>query len=286
MFGRLDLVRGLRRLHWFRSRDPVEDELRGWSWERPPVRPRGYLGLGVSEVAYRYCPTRRDLWLRRVKGVVGEARGPVLKGRLVHEVFHMAARDSRRMLALGVSGWEAYERLAARAWRRVREACSEDWCIRLYKHLVLTWTSEAARAEAIMGGEGVMSLPWLTEFRIDGSMLGLSNQLRVDALGEASVIVEIKYGRQGDFHKVGLAGYALAFEASLEVPVDYGVLIYVDKVEARTPRVRVEPVYISPALRREFLISRDEAIDIISGPEPQLPPSCPTYCPYREVCRP
>ncbi len=285
MFGRIDVLRGLRRLHWFRDRDPVEDELRGWGWDRPPVRPRAYLGLGVSEAAYRYCPTMRDLWLRRNRGVQGSARGPVLRGRLLHEVFHAASRDVRRMLILGKSGWEAYEELSRRAWRRARSiGCGEEWCIRLYKHLVLSWCAEASRAEAVMGGEGVSWLPWLTEYRVDGSPLGLSSQLRVDALGEAGVVVELKYGRPGDRHRLGLAGYALALEASLEAPIDYGILVYVDRLENHTPRIRMEPIYISGDLRRSFLIARDEAIDAVLGPEPPRPPSCPEHCPFREVC--
>ena len=285
MFGRIDVLRGLRRLHWLRERDPVEEELRGWEWDRPPVRPRAYLGLGVSEVAYRYCPTMRDLWLRKRRGVQGIARGPVLRGAMLHEVFHAAASDARRMLVLGRSGWEAYEALASRARRRVDGlGCGEDWCVRLYKHLVLGWCAEAARAEALMGGEGISWLPWLTEYRVDGSPLGLSRQLRVDGLGEARVVVELKYGRPGDRHRIGLAGYALALEASLETPVDYGLLVYVDRFDRPTPRVRMDPVYISGDLRREFLVARDEAIDVVLGPEPPRPSSCPEHCPFREVC--
>ena len=33
------ILKQLRRLHWFASRDPVEDELRGWNWDKPPLRP-------------------------------------------------------------------------------------------------------------------------------------------------------------------------------------------------------------------------------------------------------
>lgn len=286
MVGWAEVLRGLRRLHWLRESDPVEGELRGWSWDRPPVRPRAYLGLGVSEVAYRYCPTRRDLWLRRKAGLRGEARGPVRVGAVVHEVFHAASSDVRRLLARGLSGWEVYERLAAGARRRLASrGVGEGWAVGLYKHLVLWWAAESAKAEALLGGEGVSWLPWLTEYRVDGSALGLSSSLRVDALGEAGLVVEVKYGRGNGFHGVGLAGYALALEACLEVPVDYGLVVYVEGVEARVPRIRLEPVYISASLRREFLEARDEAIDVLlSGAEPPAPPRCSEHCPLRGVC--
>jgi len=112
MVSRWALFKSLRSLHRLREQDPVEEELRGWNWDRPPLRPRAYLGLGVSEVAYRYCETRRDVFLKRM-GVAGERTQPLVNGGLVHSVLEAAASDVKRELALGASGWEAYERLAA-----------------------------------------------------------------------------------------------------------------------------------------------------------------------------
>ena len=278
----ISLSRALRRLHSERERDPVPLELRGWSWDRPPVQPPAYLGLGVSDVAYRYCPTLRDVWLRR-RGVRGEARGPVAVGRAVHEVFHSVAVDLRRELARGVRVEDVYERLYHRASGRV--GGFGWWAVRLYRLLALAWAGEAAGRSLLNGGWGFGWLPMLTEYLVDGSPLGLSSQLRVDAVGEAGVVVEVKYGLgPSRRHAAALAGYALALEAEAEAPVDYGVLVYVNGVPRGEPRLRVEPVYIGPRLREEFLRLRDEAIDTLLQGEPPRATGCSEACPFYTAC--
>ncbi|MEM2794537.1 MAG: type I-A CRISPR-associated protein Cas4/Csa1 [Thermofilaceae archaeon] len=273
MMGRQALLRSLRRLHRIREQDPVEDECRGWNWDRPPVRPRAYLGLGVSEIAYKYCATKRDVYLRRL-GVSGERTQQLFDGGLVHAVFHAASSDVRRELTLGFKGWEAYERLASASLERLRglgvQLEQQAWLLDLYKQLVLTWCAE--------------EFPWLfTEYRVDGSFLGLSRNLRVDGLAEGGVVFEVKYGKLLEFHALALAGYALALESSLEVPFDYGVLVYV--VNNGRVAVSWEPVYISTRLRAEFIEQRDELNDILlSGREPLKAENCPDSCPYRGVC--
>ncbi len=252
------------------------------------------MGLGVSEVAYRYCETSRDVYLRRIAGVEGQVSQPMMTGSIVHSVFHIAARDVRKLLVNGYEPWRVYEELAGSARRRVLEAlgCSGtgcdgvEWAISFYKYLVLGWSSEAARVEVLYGGETATWLPWFTEVHVDGSPLGLSSNLRVDALAEGGVVVEVKYGRRMDFHRVGLAGYALALESQLEVPVDYGILVYVNGVQEGKPRISYDYVYIDGSLRHEFLEKRDEIIDIVeTGREPPLPPLCPRSCPFYEYCR-
>jgi len=81
VFGRL-----LRRMHSLRQAYPIPDELRGWSWDKPPVKPRAYLGLSIYEVA-SYCPTRRDVWLRRFSGVTPSEIPAMKLGLDVHEVI-------------------------------------------------------------------------------------------------------------------------------------------------------------------------------------------------------
>ncbi len=272
------LRRALRRVRSYSGEVP--GELRGWRWDEPPVRPRAYLGLGVSEVAYAYCPTFRDLWLRR-RGVVGEASGPVLIGRTVHEVFHRAAWDLRRLLSRGLSPWEAYYKLYGWSYR----LGLPRWAVDLYRSLTLMWAGESAASGLFYGGEGVGWLPWLSEYRVDGSLLGLSSRLRVDALEGAGVVVEVKYGGGGRRHAVGLAGYALALESEFEVPYDYGIIVRVSGVPEGRPSVRVEPFFIGAELRREFLERRDEAIDVLlSGMEPPRPARCPRSCLFYSVC--
>jgi len=273
-FTRRDLFSSLRRLHRVRSQDPVEEEYRGWNWDRPPLRPRAYLGLGVSEVAYRFCPTMRDVYLRRV-GVEGERNQWLRNGELVHRVFAAASEDVRRELSLGRSGWEAYENLSRRAYARLRslgvDARSQRWLVDLYKKLLLRFAADE------------WSL-YFSEYRVDGSMLGLSRNLRADALIEMGVVLEVKLGRPHESYRRALAGYALALEANYEVPVDYGILLYVT-VSGDRVGFSWEPVYVSTHLRSEFVEARDEVVDmLVSGREPPRAPACPETCPFRGVC--
>ena len=265
MVSWLFLRRALRRLHAEAEADPVPGELRGWSYHSPPVKPRAYLGLGVSEVAYGAACGWRSLWLRR-RGVE-QPRTPAMEaGLALHEAVHAAAVDVRLALARGEKPWAAAGRLLSGAWRRLRG--SPAWAVEVYRALVSVWLGEAAGHELYYGGEGAGWLPWLTEYRVDGYLLGLSRALRVDALSDAGVVVEVKLGRPQWWHRLALAGYALALESMLEAPFDYGLLLTVGLNGGR-PRFYLEPVYISPRLREDFLAARDEAVDaLLSGVEP------------------
>ena len=259
------LRRSLRRLHSLEVRDPVPGELRGWSFDTPPVRPAAYLGLGVSEIAYGAKCGWRQLWLRRRAGVEVASTSAMEAGALAHKAFHYASSGVRRLLARGLEPWEIVDRLSKRP---PRDLAGEPWAVGLYRMLVAEWAGEVAGHRLYYGGDGVGVVPWLTEYRVDGSPLGLSRRLRVDAMGESGVVVEVKLGRPQWWHRVALTGYALALEANFESPVDYGILVGV-VVNGGPPRLEVDPVYISPDLREDFLRLRDEAVEVLlSDSEP------------------
>ena len=253
--------RGLRRLHGLREQDPVPDELRGWSYHRPPVRPLGYAGLGVSEVAYGARCGWRSLWVKRRLGVEPERSEAMEVSLLVHRVLHEAARGLQRLLARGVAPWDAAARLLSRPppWLRGRPG----WARGLYGAVVATLAGEAA-GEALVYGEPRVG-GWLSEYLVDGSMLGLSRRLRVDAMLDGSVVVEVKLGRPQWWHRLAVAGYALALEADREAPVDYGVVVGVTVNHRVT--LDIEPVYVSPRLREEFLRARDDALEALHSDE-------------------
>lgn len=288
MLTRLEIVRGLKKLHHIRSRDPVPEELRGWSYHTPPIKPRAYLGLGVGEVAYRYCETRRDLYLRRVVGARGDGSKPALaNGASIHKIFSEASKAVRALALLGRDGPEIYEELSKKAGETASKICQEEsrqQCEKLYRYLALMWSAEVSKAKITYGSQDAAGLiPWISELRVDGTLVGLSDRLSIDALAEPSIVIEIKTGQRRNFHRLALAGYALAIESSLEIPVDYGALIYIN-INGEID-ISIETHYISPDLRKEFIDARDEAIDLIlSGKDPGIARNCPETCPFLEIC--
>ena len=274
----------LRRLHARRARDPVPEELRGWSYWRPPLRPRAFLGLGVSEVAYRYCPSRRDVWLRRHRGVDAGPSGSMLRGRVVHEAFRQSARDVVRLYAKGVEPADMVSEIVSVSHTRAREILAstasagvdglEELASRAYKRFGFYWASWV---------EETGQPPWYVEYVVDGSLIGLSPRLRVDALG-VGFVVEVKLGQWREEYTTGLAGYALALEASHDLPVDYGVVIL---VSGDASRVEAVPVYLGSDERIAFIEARDELIELLlSGVDPGMPGRCPKSCPFVRVCNP
>ena len=286
------LTRLLRRLHTRHAKEPIEEQLRGWNWDKPPIKPRAYYGLTMADVTSRYCPTRRDVWLRRVKGIKprGDSR-PLAIGRAIHAVFHAAHTLFLEAATRTSDPGEVYDYTIQHGRRRLRELGvdidSEPWAWRLYRRLALALAGTMAVYTAWHpGSRGYEQMMWITEQHVDGTPIGLSKNLRVDAYN-GSVLVEIKYGKPNTGHQLALAGYALALEANHETPVDYGLILYINGVPETHPSITIEPRYISNALRRLFLDQRDEVIDMImSETEPPRPPrqSCPETCPFYTIC--
>ena len=277
------MLRWLRVLRSYAEGYPVEPSLRGWSWQYPPVRPRAFLGLSVYDVA-SYCPTRRDVWLRRVAGVRAQPSHAMRLGLEVHEAISSVVRAVRRYLHSPDDVPRVYG-VVGRLLRSRSSGCESRECVKLvegvgwltYHTLVSEWlwsTSSSYLAPALLS---------LSEVRVDGTPLGLSGWLRVDAIPLSNVVIDVKVGRRSENHELALSAYAMTLEASLEVPVDYGLLIYVNWNGGLG--VEVRGVYVGPDLRRAFIDSRDEVVDmLLSSREPPRAADCPSSCPYLGVC--
>ena len=82
----------------------------------------------------------------------------------------------------------------------------------------------------------------------------------------------------------GRTGFDLALEAEENIPVDYGMIIYLRVIDG-VPRFRLRCFTVGDELRREFLELRDEAYELLTlEKDPGKPPRCPSYCPYYKVC--
>ncbi len=278
------MFKTIRRLyHWARN-DPVDDELRGWNWDKPPIKPRAYLGLGVYEIASKYCPTRRDIWLRRKMGIKPEATKPIQTGRLLHDAINLAVKNTIKGIAEGLQPWDIYEKYKD-DWSKIMIYIDENdkIIIHTYKSTLLSLLGEYTY-ESLTTGSNPQPII-VTEYHVDGTPIGLSNTLSIDALSEG-VIIDYKYGEPREFHRLSIAGYALALEADLEIPFDYGLLIYVNNRNGFL-RVNTKPIYVSNTLRRWFLEERNNIIDmLLDDEEPPIDNRCRESCPFYRVCHP
>ncbi len=136
--------------------------------------------------------------------------------------------------------------------------------------------------------DGLLSLvvPIISEFPIDGSLIGFSRGIRADALLPPNILVEIKTRKPNHQHDLQLASYALAFESVYRIPVNHSIIVYVDIDDRRGSIRRSEKVVsISDQLRSEVIEKRDIAFKIIDESyDPGLPDKCSIHCPYLEVC--
>lgn len=278
------MFRSIKRLYYWNKNDPVDEDLRGWSWEKPPVKPRAYLNLGVYEVAGKYCPTRRDIWIRRKLGIKPENTKPLVKGKLLHEAMNLAVKMIIKNMVNNDKLWRIYDEIRD-SWKKLATGNEEldRFIEEVYKSATLMILGELEYESLITGSNP--QPPVYTEYKVDGTPIGLAPNISVDALSNG-IIVEYKYGEPRDFHVLSIAGYALALEAEYEVPFDYGLLVYVYE-NNNGLRIMYKPVYVSNMLRRWFIDERNTIIDmLIDNNEPPTAGNCRKTCPFYKVCHP
>lgn len=303
----LELDRLLRQLRQMYGN--VSEDLRGWNWSNDLLSPplEG-IYLGVSEIANRYCSTYRDIYLRRVLGKQAPYTYKTVKGWIYHAISSRSVREvksilyrrwpctgSKLLTLLQEKKRETLNSLFAeygigRYLNEIDESRLRKDAEALYDHLVLQASAKLDRilseVTSIPDVESIVAraIPMDVERLVDGRLLGLSRELKVDMFTDRRIVADIKTGDVRDFHKYTLAGYALAIESDLEIPIDYGVITYLS-VEDGVVKVRCAAHFIGDELRREFIELRDEAFNVIhSGSDPGKPDSCLEYCVYYDVC--
>jgi CRISPR-associated protein Csa1 len=309
---RLDLDRRFRLLRGEFEGRGVSEELRGWSFDSPPVEPPSRSVLfSVSELAGRYCESMRDIYLRRVLNVKPPPSVKMARGVVLHVVNREVLSIVKRLLFSGgvKCGSELVENLLPMTGSVVDRAISEaegllaslgeDVRVQLRGEASAFFrflsVQAAARVDQVISKyphsdvDSIISIavPPVVERKVDGSLVGLSRELSVDIYTPFNAIADLKTGEVREFHPYAATGYALAIEAEEGVPIDFGFVIYV-KIEGPrfVPSFRLRYFVIGDELRREFLELRDEAYQVVSvGRDPGKPSKCPDYCPYYTVCK-
>jgi CRISPR-associated protein Csa1 len=279
----------------------VAEHFRGWHWYEPPLKPPFDVSLANHEVASRYCPTSRDLYLRRVHRVMVRVSEPMLQGLVLHAVVARFIQMAKRLLYIhGVSAWDEavspLREVNLEALVRMRldtTVVSEN----LLEQARLIWEymlaqleariQDALAAQSLLDDDGLIQavLPFSVEQRLDGSLLGLSRRLSCDALRSVeTVILELKFGDRRDFHRLATTGYALVLESLHEYPVNVGCIVYA-RFSGRQLVLERDYHLIDEELRQWFIEVRDERMRMVFDEiDPGLPEQCYRHCPYLKVC--
>ncbi|MEW5706131.1 MAG: type I-A CRISPR-associated protein Cas4/Csa1 [Actinomycetota bacterium] len=307
---RKDLTRGLLP----KAREMVvAEELRGWSWNKPPLEPIYDLKLALYEVANYYCPTARDLYMKRVMGIQARPSKAMLFGKVLHDTLAKLITAAKRAIYIESANPDGINRVAE-ALEALREPDYtvleaglkystdlsdltneelkelKDRVAIVWRHQLNAIISQVDAALAKQPRIGVDSLvclaiPVSVEHNLDGSFLGLSSHLSTDAYRfYDTTILDVKFGEQADFHRLTTAGYALVMESLYEYPVNLGCIIYASFENGRL-LINKDYHLIDDELRQWFIEARDEKMRMISEEiDPGMPDECYENCPYIGHC--
>ena len=246
----------------------VVAEVRGWRFD--VVGSRFLARPSVSD-ASSPCPSKRDVWLRRVVRVRVDG-GVFTLGRAVHDVFLYPFRYRDRDVLDVVKGFERLTHGFDPQLRGYR-----DFFRKLFRR---------ALTLAMYSLED--SIPISVEPMVPGAAIGLSDFVKPDLLvGFIPVDISLASGGEKSFERkeIALSGYALAIESWIGHPVDFAVALYIGIVNG-DPTLSWRIIRIDDVLRRSFLEARDRVAMIIEhGEEPSTDGCSNTACPYAIFCR-
>ena len=267
----------------------------------------------MSIVASDFCPTARDVYLRYIEGFEAIPSPPMVRGTLYHRTLEAVVTSAKRLIydgitpdldfgrALGDQASIAMDELISDERDSIERAgVGAEELEQVRKNMLKLWRSEACQISAAVistlssaprinvDSLVARAIPLTIEHRIDGSRVGLSGGLSIDAFQSLRpMIMEMKTGKEQEFHRLTLAGYALAFESAFGRAVNFGMLAYVRFLDDRPVPYVMRRVYpIDNGLRLQFLQMRDCKLEIIDQQrDPGLPRRCPNACSFFEICR-
>lgn len=280
----------------------VAQELRGWNWHQPPLEPVYEVTLAVYEVAGKYCSTGRDVYLRRVQRVCGTPNKDMIMGSAFHETLaNILVRAKRLVYTHGVDRLcdilkGLQEPAEAIVEKRKCDLSTEDYTELVRRVIAIhgfevarlaTRIQEAVAKQPYIREDSLVStaIPVMVEQRLDGSFLGLSQMLSVDAFVlPEPMIMDLKYGEPRKFHRLGTTGYALVMESLYEYPVNLGCIVYLSFNGDRIT-ISKDIHIIDDELRQWFIEERDQKARMVYEEiDPGIAKDCYPTCPFRKHC--
>jgi CRISPR-associated protein, Csa1 family len=280
----------------------IDDELRGWNWKNPPlISPFSKL-INVSDLAGIECKTHRFGYVKYVLKIKGEENKLLQVGALTHRLYSLAYQNCKLIVYLYFpkNGQEFYDKFIEKKQEIYKEAERYYALGSDSKKIVdIIWNyaahSFASSYDKIMiqskhlnpdSVVGIIS-PVITEFPLDGSLLGFNRSVRIDGYVYPNLLIEIKTGELRSTAELGLACYSLIFESIYHIPIDAGLLLnVVFENDFSSFKVYEKNIIISESLRTRLIEERDEFIKIVENEiDPGLPEFCDPKCPYLKFCK-
>ena len=295
----------LRRILPQARQKDIAPELRGWNWDKPPLSPiYDSVKLGVADIANNYCPSNRDLYLRRVMGIKTPANRPMMEGGLLHDMLCRLIIAIKRVIYVhGVSCLKQLDTLDRSDFFNVLDRANgvlspEDISVIKAKmevlweyefHSIFNRMQNVLAVQPHIGPDALvaLALPVTVEQKLNGSFLGLSAHLSADAfVFSEPMVVDIKFGKKEKFHKLSVTGYALVMESLYEYPINAGCIVYPSFAGDRLTIER-DFCFIDDELRQWFIEERDERMRMVHEEiDPGLAQQCPEICSLWQECHP
>ncbi|TDA68817.1 MAG: type I-A CRISPR-associated protein Cas4/Csa1 [Clostridia bacterium] len=258
--------------------------------------------LQLEGVLDTYCPTGRDVYLRRVAKVKAPPNLAMVEGTILHAavadvlvaakkvIYSCGVGDYCRIVEnierhplLDLGPWEAQLGPEERAAVKDRV----ELVTTFEKTRILARLQETLSRQPYIGEDSLVNLtvPVVVEQKLDGSFVGLSSYLSTDAyIFTEPMVLDLKFGERRDFHRLTTTGYGMVMESVWEFPVNLGCIVY---VEFRNDRLLVtrDIHVISDELRQQFIDARDEKSRMVEEEiDPGVAGECYATCPYYSVC--
>jgi CRISPR-associated protein Csa1 len=268
----------------------VTEDLRGWSWDRSPLKPYHDVKLPMYSICGKYCPSSRDVYLRHVLKKSGEVSYPISLGAIVHATANEAYKQVRCLnFKPDFNKWYDAQRFQIKE----NPDLLKKYANIVWEHILSNADSrfrEAMSSQPYSTKEDMIatSAPFLIEHKISGGLLGCSGILSVDCYDYLhNIIFDIKTGvRNGEmnFYRLYATGYALVFESIFEVPVDIGCTVYLNFKDDRL-LVERDLFHISDDLRSWWIEERDRKSEMVYEEKDPGMAQCDRRCMFEAVCK-
>lgn len=290
------------------SPEAILDPLRGWNWV-DVVAPTD-IRVPFNAISYKYCPTRRDLYLAFRKAERRDTFASVA-GRVFDKSIKLPMASLKEILLGKDSGSvdpipyaDSVEAMVASSLHerdKYSEYLAEDEKSELETHVRKIVRSETSswfsRLNFWLSHTPSLTreklartvIPMELDHPMEVEYMGYSGQLTPDFfIPGRNAMGEFKTGEKNYANRVAVAGYALAYEVLYRESIDVGFVLYYQPDKRKVPMYELDVFGITNDLRRANIGHRNDGLKLVQQdtPPPLAPEEICKNCVYYYECWP